>query len=180
MWDSSLFYNTMAMGEEGYLPVVGSWKGKSGLVGFINIYGPQEVDRREILWKKISVIMESIVARWCVFGDFYEVRRPDERLNSQINIKGASDFYDFIRKEEMIGILLGGRRFTRVSDDGMKFSKLDRFLVSNSFADSWSNSAVVAMDRHLLDHCPIIMIDKHVDFGSKPFRVFDVWLKDKE
>lgn len=44
--------------------VIGSWKGKSGLVGLINIYGPQCLDRKEILWKKISVIMETFDAAW--------------------------------------------------------------------------------------------------------------------
>lgn len=180
IWDTSLFYNTMAMGEEGYLAVVGSWKGKNGLVGFINIYGPQEVERKEILWKKISVIMESIDAAWCVFGDFNEVRSSDERLNSNVNLRGSNDFNEFIRRDELIDIPLGGRKFTRVSDDWLKFSKLDQFFVSNSFSDLWTELAVVALDRDLSDHCPIEMKNNIVDFGPKPFRIFDVWLEDKE
>nr|GEV29733.1 transposon TX1 [Tanacetum cinerariifolium] len=31
----------------------------------------------------------------------------------------------------------GGRRFTRVSDDGLKFSKLDRFLTNEEFEEAW-------------------------------------------
>ncbi|GJS94432.1 RNA-directed DNA polymerase, eukaryota [Tanacetum coccineum] len=40
IWDNSWFFDTTAMGEEGFVAVVGSWKGKDGLVGFINVYAP--------------------------------------------------------------------------------------------------------------------------------------------
>lgn len=46
-----MFYNTRAMGEEGVLAVVGNWKGKEELVGFVNIYGPQDVENK----KKVMV-----------------------------------------------------------------------------------------------------------------------------
>lgn len=62
----------------------------------------------------------------------------------------------------------------------MKFSKLDRFLKSNAFVDRWSSLAVVALDRKLSDHCPIVMKNSHVDFGPKPLNFFDVWLDDVE
>lgn len=76
----------------------------------------------------------------------------DERLNSQLNVKGVNDFNEFIRRDELIDLPLGGRRFTRVSADGLKFSKLDCFLVTNSFVGKWTNLSVVALDRHLSDH----------------------------
>ncbi|GJR75014.1 putative RNA-directed DNA polymerase [Tanacetum coccineum] len=75
---------------------------------------------------------------------------------------------------------MGGRQFTRISNDGLKFSKLDRFLVSGGFRDLWTDLSVVALDRKLLDHCPILLRDKVVDFGPKPFRAFDVWFEDKD
>ncbi|PWA89452.1 Endonuclease/exonuclease/phosphatase [Artemisia annua] len=43
IWDNSWFFNTSALGEEGLLAVVGSWKGKEGLVAFINVYAPQDL-----------------------------------------------------------------------------------------------------------------------------------------
>lgn len=114
--------------------------------------------------------MEIIDATWCVFGDFNEVRKTDERLNSNMNVRGALEFNEFIRRDGLIDIPLGGRRFTRVSDDGKKFSKLDRFLVSNLFVGTWSSLIVVGLDRKLSDHCLIVMKDNHIDFVPKPFR----------
>ncbi|GJY57041.1 protein kinase-like domain, concanavalin A-like lectin/glucanase domain protein [Tanacetum coccineum] len=149
IWDNSWFFNTSALGEEGLLAVVGSWKGKED-------------------------------AAWCIFGDFNEVRNVDERKNSGFNRRGADLFNNFITGDELIDIPLGGKRFTRVSDDGLKFSKIDRFLVNSRFCDFWSSLVVVAKEIKLSDHCPLMLVDKVFDFGPKPFRFFDVWLDDSE
>ncbi|GKB15146.1 transposon TX1, partial [Tanacetum coccineum] len=69
------------------------------------------------------------------------------------------------------------------SDDGRKFSKLDRFLLNDKFKEQWvnlANLAVVAIDRKLSDHCPIFLKDMDLDFGPKPFRFFDTWLEEKD
>ncbi|GJS29223.1 hypothetical protein Tco_0489843 [Tanacetum coccineum] len=60
----------------------------------------------------------------------------------------------------------------------MKFSKLDRFLINDTFNNLWGNLAVVALDRKPSDHCPIVLKDVDLDFGPHPFRIFDIWLKE--
>ncbi|GKA23645.1 hypothetical protein Tco_0709678 [Tanacetum coccineum] len=47
---------------------------------------------------------------------------------------------------------MGGRKFTRVSDDGMKFSMLGLFLLNDEFNNIWCNFSVIALDMKLLDH----------------------------
>nr|GEU49984.1 RNA-directed DNA polymerase, eukaryota [Tanacetum cinerariifolium] len=42
--DDAMFTNNSAMEGEGFLAVIGSWKDKSGLAGFINVYAPQDVN----------------------------------------------------------------------------------------------------------------------------------------
>nr|GEU47210.1 zinc finger, CCHC-type [Tanacetum cinerariifolium] len=39
---------------------------------------------------------------------------------------------------------------------------------------------VVALDRKLSDHCPIIQKDVKLDFGPKKFSAFDIWLEDRD
>ncbi|XP_071740498.1 uncharacterized protein [Rutidosis leptorrhynchoides] len=62
----------------------------------------------------------------------------------------------------------------------MKFSKLDRFLVSDSVFTLWPNTSSKTLDRDLSDHCPIILRNNSLDFGPKPIRVFDAWLNLKD
>nr|GFB24474.1 transposon TX1 [Tanacetum cinerariifolium] len=43
-----------------------------------------------------------------------------------------------------------------------------------------SSLAVVAKERKLSDHGPLVLNDKVTDFGPKPFRCFDIWMEDME
>ncbi|GJY22732.1 reverse transcriptase domain-containing protein [Tanacetum coccineum] len=87
-------------------------------------------------------------------------------------------------KEMWIEDLWGNRNVVfvqseaKVSDDGQKFSKLDKFLVSNEFKKEWQNLSAIALDRKLSNHCPTILKDIEIDFCPKPFRVYDLWLKE--
>ncbi|GJT47353.1 putative RNA-directed DNA polymerase [Tanacetum coccineum] len=58
---------------------------------------------------------------------------------------------------------------------GSKMSKLDRFLVSSNFFEHRENASVIAVDRVISDHNPIMLSIGSCDFGPKPFRVFDCW-----
>ncbi|GKC45799.1 hypothetical protein Tco_1063521, partial [Tanacetum coccineum] len=77
-----------------------------------------------------------------------------------VNLKEMMDFNDFINNMRLIEAPMGGRKFTRVSDDGMKF--------------------IVALDRKLSDHCPIVIKDMELDFGPKPFRIFNIWMDEPD
>ncbi|XP_071688703.1 uncharacterized protein [Rutidosis leptorrhynchoides] len=89
----------------------------------------------------------------------------------------ASRFNDFIARNKLIEIPITGRKFTRISDDGVKFSKLDRFLVNDSFIGLWKDLSVHPLDRGVSDHCPLILRDKYIDYGPKPFKIFNEWFK---
>ncbi|GJT66081.1 RNA-directed DNA polymerase, eukaryota [Tanacetum coccineum] len=148
-----------SVGEDDFLAVMGKWNGVEGVVGLLNIYGPRD----KYQWAR----------------DFNEVRCIEDRLNSDLNYISARRYNDFIRLEQLVDIPIGGKWYTRISDDVMKFSKLDKFLVSKGFHDLWLELSVVALDRKLLDHCPIMLRDKVMNFGPKPFRVFNIWFKEK-
>ncbi|XP_071687743.1 uncharacterized protein [Rutidosis leptorrhynchoides] len=74
-----------------------------------------------------------------------------------------------------VEIPISERKFTRISDDGVKFSKLDRFLVSDGFLHLWDDLLIISLDRNLSDHCPLILRDRVLDYGPRPFKVFNEW-----
>ena len=81
--------------------------------------------------EKISRIIYSTDAAWCIFWYFNVIRNVDERKNLGYNRRGAVLFNNFIIGDDLIDIPLDAKRFTRVSDDGLKFRKIDRYLVDN-------------------------------------------------
>ncbi|XP_071726764.1 uncharacterized protein [Rutidosis leptorrhynchoides] len=117
---------------------------------------------------------------WVLCGDFNEVRDETERKNGVFNERRAKLFNEFIEKMELIEVPLQGKRFTRVSHDCSKLRKLYRFLVSDQFLSMWEDISMMALERNLSDHCPIVMRDKNEDFGPKPLKFFDMWMEFKE
>ncbi|GKA56638.1 putative RNA-directed DNA polymerase [Tanacetum coccineum] len=108
------------------------------------------------------------------------VRSINDRLNSQVNVKEMNEFNDFINDARLVEIPMGGIKFTRVSDNGLKFSKLDRFLMNDDFIKLWGNPSVIELDRKLSDHCLIVLKDVDLDFGPKPFRIFNIWMDEAD
>ncbi|GJV60786.1 zf-CCHC domain-containing protein [Tanacetum coccineum] len=137
--------------------------------------------RREIHSNKgLAGLMDRWRGAWCIFGDLNVVRSSEDRLNSQVNIKEMCEFNEFINDARLMEILIGGRRFTKVSDAGMKLSKLDRFLLNDDFYSIWGNLSIIALDHKLSDHCPIVLKDVDLDFGPKPIRIFNIWMDESD
>ncbi|XP_071741383.1 uncharacterized protein [Rutidosis leptorrhynchoides] len=177
IWDTNFFEATEATGDEFFLAVRGKWK-PSGIESIIvNVYGPHCDPGKIRFWESLEKLLNSVDSTWALCGDFNEVRYQAERLNCVFYASRAKRFNEFIDRNQLVEIPLGGKMFTRTSDDGLKFSKLDRFLVSDSFVHIWEDLSVVALDRKQSDHCPLLLRDKIIDFGPKPFKVFDVWFK---
>ncbi|GJS73079.1 RNA-directed DNA polymerase, eukaryota, reverse transcriptase zinc-binding domain protein [Tanacetum coccineum] len=71
---------------------------------------------------------------------------------------------------------MGGRKFTRMNRQGIKLSKIDRFLVTHHFLSKWLNDILTSLDRDLSDHCPLVLKTYSVDYGPTPFKFFNSWL----
>lgn len=109
-------------------------------------------------------------------GDFKVVRRPCERSGCTFKPIKAVDFNTFLSDTELLDVKQGGRRFTRVSWDGLKMRKLDRLLINKAFAEDLEDTTTVVGDRVFSNHCPVMLKANVVDFGPSPFRSYDHWL----
>ncbi|XP_071709068.1 uncharacterized protein [Rutidosis leptorrhynchoides] len=166
--------------SEFYMGVKGIWKSSGKGFNILNIYGPHDDSNKKATWCSLQNLIKDDNNAWLLSGDFNEVRNQHERLNCDFIEYMARLFNDFISNCCLIDIPLGGRNFTRVSDDGIKFSKIDHFLVNQNFANLWCDLTALALDRKYSDHCPIVLKDNDRNFGPKPFKIFDAWLDDDE
>ncbi|KAJ9562894.1 hypothetical protein OSB04_008054 [Centaurea solstitialis] len=117
---------------------------------------------------------------WCIFGDFNEVSLERERENATVNVKGMEEFNDFIARNNLEEAPMVGNQFTRISDDGLKRNRSDRFMMTVDFWSRWRNLGVKSLERKWPDHFPIVLIEDRKDFGPKPFKFFDTWLSEIE
>ncbi|XP_071687414.1 uncharacterized protein [Rutidosis leptorrhynchoides] len=146
----------------------------------VNVYGPHNYIKKKEMWNSLEKLLEFDNDNWVLCGDFNEVRNEDERCNCIFNARRATIFNTFMNNSKLIEVPLEGKRFTRIWDNGRRFSKLDRFLVSEHFLLRWGDLYVSALNRKDTDHCPLVLRNKWIDFGPKRTRVFDVWLDHKE
>lgn len=50
-------------------------------------------------------------------------------------------------------------------------SKLDRFLITEEWLNTWNNLSQWGLKRSVSDHCPVVLKVNEVDWGPKPFRM---------
>ncbi|KAL5173205.1 hypothetical protein HKD37_16G045804 [Glycine soja] len=58
--------------------------------------------------------------------------------------------------------------------------KMVPVLITTCIPSSLTDNSQFNLERNYSDHCPIILKYKIIDWGPKPFKVFDGWLKIKD
>lgn len=179
LWDPNIFLKQNLSRIDGCLAIGGIWVPAKKRCWVLNIYAPQLLCRKKALWSAITGMMEKEPdAWWFCAGDFNAVRSSEERLGSNFCQNTAFHFNNFIHEAGLAELSMGGRRFTYMSSDCGKHSKLDRFLVSYGALDNWPELKVTALNRLYSDHCPILLSSGRIDFGPTPFRFYNRWLLD--
>ncbi|XP_071709031.1 uncharacterized protein [Rutidosis leptorrhynchoides] len=173
IWDSNVFVVDEAVVDEFFIAVKGKITSYDTEIVVVNVYGPHSDNKKKRFWDSLDSLLRLNNVAWVLCGEFNDVRHLDERQNCEFKERRASMFNDFIERNCLLEIPLLGKKFTRISDDGMKFCKLDRFLVSDNFCLMWSDLSSIPLDRKLTDHSHILLKNGHTDFGPKPFQVFN-------
>lgn len=57
----------------------------------------------------------------------------------------------------------------------MSMSRLDRFLLSDSWVSMFPNCIQMALPRSLSDHCPLLLTIDDENWGPKPLRMLQCW-----
>jgi hypothetical protein len=116
-------------------------------------------------------------------GDFNSVRTNEERRGVRGDVHGNSSsemvaFDSFLTNLELIDMPLVGRRFTWLHPNGVTMSRLDRILISPAWFEVWGAPSVWVLARDVSDHCPLVLKYSVEDWGPKPFRFNNLWLKN--
>ncbi|XP_071712661.1 uncharacterized protein [Rutidosis leptorrhynchoides] len=143
----------------------------------VNVYSPHSDSNKQKIWSSLESCVGNQNSEWVLCGDFNEVRDKTERQNCEFVERRAAWFNTFIDNAKLIDVPIGGKLFTRVCDNGIKLIKLDRFLISEKFRNTWGEVSVLALERKMSDHSPIVLRDMAIDFGPKPTKVFNEWLE---
>jgi exonuclease III len=141
----------------------------------VNVYAKCDISAKRRCWGDILMSKRGFgEGLWCVLGDFNSVRDSNERRGvSQLASGGFSTemvaFNSFITSLDLVDMPLVGRTFTWFHPNGISMSRLDRLLLSSSWADVWGVPTVWVLSRDVADHCSLVLKYSNSDWGPKPF-----------
>lgn len=180
VWDNEVFTRQSLWGEKGLLGVSGLWEGV--YVNIVNVYVTSKVEERREVWEALIERMRGKEdERWCICGDFNTIRREEERRGSDSGDrkKEMMEFNDLINQLRLVDLPLERRKFTWYRDNGKSCSRLDHFLLSDEWIARWPNLVQLGLRRKISDHAAIFLKEEVVDWGPKPFKFVNGWLKEK-
>ena len=184
VWDNSNFRVDCRRVERGFIMLEGVWMAEGHKVVVVNIYAACDLASKRQLWQQLyDLKSKSQVQCWCLIGDFNSIRTPAERVGNNLchpDISNISEFNDWLADMEVDDIPCFGKPFTWIRPNGSCKSRLDRVLLSDDWIAKWPDSSQHNLERNYSDHCPIMLQSKTIDWGPKPFRVFNAWLQNKE
>ncbi|KAE8713890.1 Exocyst complex component SEC8 [Hibiscus syriacus] len=113
-------------------------------------------------------------------GDFNAYLHEEEKIGIGQNRNAMIIFSQFILQFGLIDLPMIGGRFTWCNNqDNPTFVRLDRFLVDSQFLVAFPDIVQSILSRFVSDHNAITLENRNVDWGKKPFKLFN-YLMDKE
>ena len=184
MWNNSTLEVVRRVKSRSFLMLEGRCILNDQRLVIVNVYAPCDLDGKKALWDDLRQLKVSNPGGlWCVLGDFNSIRSAEERVSlsqRRIDPHDIATFNQWISDLELQEIKSVGPNYTWIRPNGYVKSRLDRFLVSDQWLSLWPDCCQHVLQRDLSDHCPIILQTNMVDWGPKPFRVFDWWLQQKQ
>nr|GEV11083.1 RNA-directed DNA polymerase, eukaryota [Tanacetum cinerariifolium] len=179
IWNYLMFQKDSIICADNYVAAQGTWIQNGFKIMFIAVYAPQSLASKIVLWLTLSQLISNWGGHAIVMGDFNEVRESEERSGFVFNERHDEIFHSFITNMNLFDIPLGGFRFTWIDKWASKMSKLDRFLATEGFHDTFPNITGIILKKGIPDHRPIFLKESVVDYGPTSFRFFHSWLECK-
>ncbi|GKV16991.1 hypothetical protein SLEP1_g27551 [Rubroshorea leprosula] len=175
-WNKKNFAKTRDYTGDGYLRITGEWGIHKAKCNLVNVYGPNDRQKRLKLWDELRNMITEEGGRWLITGDFNAVRCLEERRGRSGESPDMREFDVFILSAGLIDIKMVNRRFTWYKPDGTAMSRLDRVLMNAEMCRMGGDWVQQGLKRNISDHCAIVLKSRTTDWGPKPFRVLDAWL----
>jgi hypothetical protein len=151
---------------------------EDGLVwAFAGVYGPNRSTFRRSLWDELAGVMSLWDIPWCVGGDFNVTLFRSESSGGASRSYATSDFADFIADQGLMDLPLAGGVSTWANS--RSWSRLDRFLVSPDWEMSFPGLVQKKLLRVCSDHAPILLTKGDMQYGKRPFKFENMWLKEE-
>ncbi|XP_070020674.1 uncharacterized protein [Nicotiana sylvestris] len=147
---------------------------------FTCVYGPHTNAERKELWHELGAVRGIWTEQWVVGGDFNVCRFENERLNCIRRSKAMRSFSDIIMDLQLLDLPLQGAQYTWArGEDCLQASRIDRFLISSEWNESFKAINQLALPRALSDHKPLLLESGEWDTTPSYFKFENMWLQQE-
>ena len=132
------------------------------------------------MWEEIGAIRGIWEEPWCLGGDFNIILSQRERSRQGRITSAMRRFAQIIDDLGLVDLPLQEGLFTWSGGlNNQSWARLDRFLVTLSWLDQFSNVIQGRLPRPTSDHFPILLEGGGLRRGPFPFRFENMWLKEE-
>ncbi|XP_015944358.1 uncharacterized protein LOC107469503 [Arachis duranensis] len=173
IWDECVFNMNNCYKGERWLCVEGVMLKNSFNCAFVLVYGAHGRDEKTHVWEELSYIAGLCQVPCCFLGDFNEILQVEERKDATSLPRSTEEFKVWVQDMHLVDLPLTDRKFTWFR--GRSCSRIDRVLVNVEWLEEFPETRLRGGPRGLSDHCPIIVEDKKMRGGPRPFQSLDSW-----
>nr|XP_009610448.1 uncharacterized protein LOC104104150 [Nicotiana tomentosiformis]XP_016449348.1 PREDICTED: uncharacterized protein LOC107774363 [Nicotiana tabacum] len=142
------------------------------------VYGPHTNPERKEFWHELAAIGGLWSDQWVIGGDFNACRYESERLNCSRRSRAMIDFSNFILELGLIDPPLNGVQYTWSRGENFtQASRIDRFLHSTEWGDSFKAVKQLSMPKVISNHKPILLESGDWEPTPSYFKFENMWLQ---
>lgn len=176
-WENDLISNVAVVRNQYWIWIRGEIQNK--IVNMINVYGPMALEDKRLWFGELKeVVSKCHNEPLCLLGDFNCVRTMEERMNTIFKPSEGRALDEFIVDGGLWDIPLSSYRFTWFGTQGKK-SRIDRVIVNFKWLEKYQWH-LHSFPRQHSDHRPLFLFSKLINWGRKPFKAFNVWIKNEK
>lgn len=138
-------------------------------------YMPHKKKRRRQIWQDLRIMQDNIgESPLCIIGDFNCILSQQDHSNCLYRDLDTVELQEFMAQTDLGDVPIHKGVFTWFGPGG-RCSRLDRVLINHTWRvqEEWS---LISKGRKSSDHFAILLSQNNIDWGFKPFKVFNAWL----
>lgn len=142
------------------------------------VYGFNDTQQRETLWKDLTDITLNRIGAWVCFGDFNALMNTDERIGNPVRWHDIRPMRECMHNFQLEDVKYVGNFFTwnnKQEGSGRVLSKIDRVVANQCLQDTFADAVVRFMPEGDFDHSPILISMYQSEQTNRSFRFYNKW-----
>ncbi|XP_078152948.1 uncharacterized protein LOC144548131 [Carex rostrata] len=180
-WDSGIFTKLAQKIDHYCLSVDLAFNMDDTIFRITGAYGPSTITEKQAFYRELQGAQPQNLLPWIVCGDLNVTLLPQDRTDNSNHRTQTNRFRTIVEGLQLQDLRLQGRAYTWSNEqENPIFARLDRFLISTTWSQTFPNSVQTAIPNTASDHCPLICQVQTKFPTSNIFRLENSWLKREE